>query len=773
MFSSVKKKLALFIVLATFITVFILALVANNMIQQKQNQVLSALASKATAITSGLFATVISRMEENIIFTTRDPVLLDAISADNRELIAQRLFPTGNRLEATGVTSNVRLLSLDGEVLYTRDSQESGHYDLQLMRDSLSTMQIVSGLESVQGAEPEVHLVFPLTRRGQPIAVVDMALRLSSALATFADISGSDWVIFDLDLQPIAYHSEAMLQYIEQQRIDVRQSVLHRMALYGRDYHLVTQPVHDYRGQVIGYMATATDDTETYRAGDWHFQAGVIGVALWLLLVLSATWFILRKALQPLTLMQNAVASIRANGDFSIQIPIKGRDEIAVSAQAINELIRLMKTALDESNRVMRAVAEGDFSQRMHSELQGDLQTLQNAVNQSTESVAVTMQELTHIAHALHQGDFSARISARVKGEIRQHVDTAMATIQNTLLDVNRVMASMAEGDFSQRVEVQAYGDLKLLADNINDRVKQTETALNEIYSVVDALSAGDLTRRVQGDYKGQFKQLATHLNASLGHLSELIRQTAALIDELMGHFEKIYEGTQNLNERTQKQAEFLEQTQQTMRRIALALTHMHEHALSASSKSDESRKQTAEGTQVMGNTVESMGQIQKTSAEIQDITTLIDSISFQTNILALNASVEAARAGEHGRGFAVVASEVRQLAGKSAQSAKEIKALIDNATQAVGQGTQHAEQSNASLQKIAASIVQINAIIQQISQASAEQSASLAEIEEAMLDLDTMTQMNANLVQETMGASDRMHEASNQLNGLIQRFQV
>ena len=771
--TSLKHRLALFSGAAILVTVIILVFIFNGILQQKQDQVLSALSTKATAVSSGLFSHAVSKMEENIIFTTRDPRLVEGILQQDRELIRQRIFPTGNRLEATGVTTNLRLLSLDGQVLYSRDSAETGKYDLKLAQHALEKMEIVSGVEKVGASEPEVHLVFPLTQKGKPIAVIDMAMTISTAMAGFQTISQSDWAIYSTDLALIANSSQDIVDFVEQENLDLTHYAIYRMTRNAHDYNLVSQPVYDYQNQLVAYMVTSSDDTASYQASDRQFWWGMLAVLLWLGVVLGSTWFTLSRATRPLELMHHAVAKIRQAGDFSVRVPVQGRDEIATSAKDINQLIELMQGALKESNRVMHAVADGDFTQRMQGEHQGDLAELKEAVNQSTRSVDTTMRELTDVVKALHNGDFSARMSDKVKGDIRGEVDVALEVMAATIEDTNRVLSHMAEGDFSQRVKVQAFGDFKRLADNVNGRIEQTSHALDEIGQVVKAMASGDLTQSVKGSYKGKFGELSDELNHSLRNMSELISQTSNGVHSLLLNVDQIHQGSQDLNERTQHQASSLEQTTTTIAQIASAVSQTTDNARSANQQSLNSRTQAEEGAAIMRSTIESMTEIREASHKIEEIISLIDNIAFQTNLLALNAAVEAARAGDHGRGFAVVAGEVRNLAGKSAEAAKDIKGLIDNAVSAVEEGTQRAERSDQALQHITESIRKVNDIVAEISAASAEQSKSMNQINHAVNEIDTVTQQNAALVKQTTAASNGMRQSVQELEQVIAKFKV
>jgi len=179
------------------------------------------------------------------------------------------------------------------------------------------------------------------------------------------------------------------------------------------------------------------------------------------------------------------------------------------------------------------------------------------------------------------------------------------------------------------------------------------------------------------------------------------------------------------------------------------------------------------QGGEVVGQVVETMKGINDSSKKISDIISVIDGIAFQTNILALNAAVEAARAGEQGRGFAVVASEVRSLAGRSADAAKEIKALISASVERVDQGTALVDQAGVTMQEVVTSIRRVTDIMGEISAASSEQSQGVAQVGEAVTQMDQATQQNAALVEESAAAANSLKTQAQQLVEAVAVFRL
>jgi methyl-accepting chemotaxis protein len=170
---------------------------------------------------------------------------------------------------------------------------------------------------------------------------------------------------------------------------------------------------------------------------------------------------------------------------------------------------------------------------------------------------------------------------------------------------------------------------------------------------------------------------------------------------------------------------------------------------------------------------VSTMNEINSSSKKIADIIGVIDGIAFQTNILALNAAVEAARAGEQGRGFAVVAGEVRSLAQRSAEAAKEIKALIGTSVDKVETGSKLVQDAGTTMNEIVASVQRVSDIIGEITAASSEQSSGIGQVNVAVTQLDQMTQQNAALVEQSAAAAESLKEQARKLSGVVSTFRL
>jgi PAS domain S-box-containing protein len=306
-------------------------------------------------------------------------------------------------------------------------------------------------------------------------------------------------------------------------------------------------------------------------------------------------------------------------------------------------------------------------------------------------------------------------------------------------------------------------------------RIKQAlETAVREIQKVVQAATEGSLAARVSNSaLTGPIEALVTHVNALLDNLMHVVDRIKRATAQVQSGANEIQQGSANLSQRTEEQAASLEQSSASMQR-------MTEHVRTAADNADRARElalaaqeRAHAGRRIVGDAVTAMRDISTASHKIAEIIGVIDEIAFQTNLLALNAAVEAARAGEQGRGFAVVASEVRNLAGRSAAAAKEIKELIKDGVRRIAHGEKLVEQSGHSLGEIGAAVERVTGAVTQIAEASQGQAHSIAEVSKAVAHMDNMTQQSAALVEETSAATGAIIAQIAQLSSLVERYEV
>ncbi|ELY6305861.1 Tar ligand binding domain-containing protein [Cronobacter sakazakii] len=235
----------------------------------------------------------------------------------------------------------------------------------------------------------------------------------------------------------------------------------------------------------------------------------------------------------------------------------------------------------------------------------------------------------------------------------------------------------------------------------------------------------------------------------------------------------EIAAGNTDLSSRTEEQASALEQTAASMEELSAVVKQNADNASQASQLAQTASQDANKGGEIVGHVVSTMNNISASSQKIVDIIAVINSIAFQTNILALNAAVEAARAGEQGRGFAVVASEVRNLAQRSAQSAKEIEGLIAASADSVKTGSEQVALAGEAMAKIVRGVTNVTDIMGEIASASAEQSKGITQVGQAVVEMDSVTQQNAALVEQSSAASASLEEQARRLTEIVSIFQL
>ncbi|MBX9894610.1 MAG: PAS domain-containing protein [Nitrosomonas sp.] len=305
-----------------------------------------------------------------------------------------------------------------------------------------------------------------------------------------------------------------------------------------------------------------------------------------------------------------------------------------------------------------------------------------------------------------------------------------------------------------------SYATVYTLLSGLRKMAARSEKIAN------DALTRYIYTGRT--DEIGQIEYALIFMNAKLRTAIGRVKESSSVLDHSAS---EIATGNLYLSERTENQASSLEETASSMEEITSTVQQNADNARQANQLVHDSQRYAEKSGAVVTSAMHAMAEIHDSSKEIAEIINVIDSIAFQTNLLALNAAVEAARAGEQGRGFAVVANEVRNLAGRSADSAKQIKTLINDSVAKVEKGTSLVNESGEALRKITESVKKISSIVAEISESCQEQANGIEQINQAVSQIDETTQQNAALVEESAAASEAMSQKVKLLAGLAYQF--
>jgi methyl-accepting chemotaxis protein len=366
-----------------------------------------------------------------------------------------------------------------------------------------------------------------------------------------------------------------------------------------------------------------------------------------------------------------------------------------------------------------------------------------------------------------------AALSAEEAARARSLADRAQIMGRLTS-EVHTAVDAAGRGDFSHRVSDDfADAGFADIAHTVNGLIDTIDRNISETGSVLSALARADLNPRIEGHYEGAFAQLKQDTNAVADQLSDIVsrlRNTSRTLKTATG---EILSGANDLAERTTRQAATVEQTSAAMEQLASTVQQNAQRANEASKASGALTSAAEAGGVVMSDTTAAMQRISASSASISNIIGLIDDIAFQTNLLALNASVEAARAGEAGKGFAVVAVEVRRLAQSTAEASRDVKQLVEQSTQEVATGSRLVVDAAEKLGSMLDMARTSHTLMDGIARDSREQASAIDEVVVAVRQMDEMTQHNAALVEETNAAIEQTEGQANELDRLVDIFQL
>jgi methyl-accepting chemotaxis protein len=483
-----------------------------------------------------------------------------------------------------------------------------------------------------------------------------------------------------------------------------------------------------------------------------------------------------RIIVKPVQKLEKLMLTIRETGDFSLRSGIQQTDQVGMMASGLDQMLENLQKVINETNITLKNVSKGDFSQPIIAELKGDLLVLKNGVNGTVEKIEVTMTELNKVLSAMQLGDFSVVIDVEMEGEFLRMLEATqgcMKTVGESIIAIDEVMSEVKQGRFDRQVEIDTQGRFLSLKNSVNSSMHSLNSALTDISAVVQAQAKGDMANKIKAEYPGQLGELKIAINNTSDELNAIVRSILGSSADMVNETAQVSQGNMNLSQRIQEQAAALEETSAAMEQMTATVRQNTETAERANQLSTDVQEEAEKSSGIVKQAENSMQGITDSSKKIADIISVIDGIAFQTNLLALNAAVEAARAGDHGRGFAVVAGEVRQLAQKSAEASKDIKRLIEDSVSKVEEGSAFVEESGNALSDINLSVKNVSQNIAEIAEASRQQQLGIEQINKAITEMDTTTQENAALVEESSAAADQVNGLASDMKNTMGFFKV
>jgi len=478
--------------------------------------------------------------------------------------------------------------------------------------------------------------------------------------------------------------------------------------------------------------------------------------------------------LQQIVDVNNRQASLAVAMRIAVNQVVAATREILLldepaAKQAVRAAMERSRANYDEAERRL-----GEMLQSAH-----DTSEAEKALFERTRAVRGQVRPLTDKVVALGMEDKDAEAVKLLMTEVKP--------LQQKWFEALGELAAKQEADSAEAAATAAssYRAARLLmagctllavAMGAGAAVLITRSISRPIAQAVrfaQTVAAGDLSTRIDTSARDETGDLLRALAGMNDSLVRIVGQVRASSDSIATGSAQISSGSADLSQRTEEQASNLEQTASSMEQMSATVKQNAETVRSATEVAGCASAAAVKGGEVVGQVVSTMQEINTSSKKIADIISVIDGIAFQTNILALNAAVEAARAGEQGRGFAVVAGEVRSLAQRSAEAAREIKALIGESVVKVENGHALVGQAGEAMDDIVRQVQRVSQLINEIGTATTEQSQGIQQVAQAVTQLDDVTQQNAALVEQSTAAADSLKQQASRLVDAVSVFRL
>lgn len=524
------------------------------------------------------------------------------------------------------------------------------------------------------------------------------------------------------------------------------------------------------------------DLSESHNIGSRNYDITMTFAVVLLITGVSTMLFLYMRIVPRLHRFTSLLKKIDHHMVFSeIQsFTILRHDEIGQAMLAFKNMMLNIDLAFSEINHTMSAVSKGDFHQKIEGHFKGDLEKLAQNMNQTIISLAHTIYDINEVMNAMAEGDLTKQVQTETQGELSILKENINKTISRTrqmmditLNDIIEVMASVSHGIFTHQVNAQANGKLAQLKTHINLALETLKNTVSEINHVMEAVADGDLRRSIQIDTDGDLNLLKNNINQTIFSLEQILSQVLKNMNAMQHGIEELTQGYLDLANRTNEQATAVQQTAESIQLLTTSLSDAVNHSQDANVLAKQAAYNAQQGNDLMHAVNDKMNMIHSSASKIVDIITTIDSIAFQTNILAINAAVEAAHAGEEGRGFAVVAGEIRSLAHHSATAAREIKTLILDSMTQINEGSALVQSAKENIQDVVKNNQLVREIVKKLTESSLSQNQEVGQINRAVDNLDQITQHNAALATQSATAIESINDQSRNLLESLSLFKV
>lgn len=408
----------------------------------------------------------------------------------------------------------------------------------------------------------------------------------------------------------------------------------------------------------------------------------------------------------------------------------------------------------------------------------GEFVAVAENLNQLQESIGDMLADVDELVQAGAAGKLSKRLNlTRHKGYFCDIVKNINKSLDVFISPINTSLALLIQelqiGNLNVHITGEYHGDHARMKDTLNDTVTTIRSYVNEISDTVERIANGDLTSQITTEYRGDFVKLKNAINSIIKSFNLLISDMNIAANQVSAGAKQVSDSSQAISKGAVEQTSAIEQLTASTHQIAMQTRKNAENAAQTSSFSEDVTSSAANGDQKMTALQEAMSAIKTATENISNIIKVIEDITFQTNILALNASVEAAHAGSHGKGFTVVAEEVRNLAGSSAKATGEITELIEDSVKKVGIGKAIADETATALRTIREGSENASRLIGGIAEASNDQAMAITQINKGFEYLSDIVMNYSETSQNTAAAAQELSSQAQMLEQMVRRFRL
>ncbi|MBF0449214.1 MAG: HAMP domain-containing protein [Candidatus Magnetomorum sp.] len=428
--------------------------------------------------------------------------------------------------------------------------------------------------------------------------------------------------------------------------------------------------------------------------------------------------------------------------------------------------------------KMINSINNGDFSMRGDaSQFTGNYADLVNNVNKIVDAFVTPLKRIQEYVAKISRGEIPEPITEQAKGDfeiLNNNLNMCIDAVNRLVKDAKQLVQASLDGKLDTRADVSRHqGDFAEVVKGINDTLDAILLPIKDAQDILENISNGVLTKFVTGEYRGDHAIIKNAINNTLSSLNDILNQVGEVSDNVAASANQLTSASHNLSEGAQQQAASVEEITASVHQTDQQIKQNADNADMANQLVSETNQAATTGQGEMQQLSKAMEEIFEASQNISKIIKVIDEIAFQTNILALNAAVEAARAGQHGKGFAVVAQEVRNLAGRSAQAAKETAEMIEGSNKKVNEGVNFAGRTEEALTKIVDNVMKVKDLVAEIATASKEQTHAMGQINEGMGQINTAVQNISSQSEETASAATELTSQSEDLKSQLAKFQL